>query len=275
MPQVDVVISGGAVEGVCTATGFLRAVVDDLGHKVVCGAANSAGALVLGAHAAGVTPKKIEKVVLETDFTRFVSKPRWWQLIRIWKVLRRGWLSDGKKLDTFLQELTEGKTFKDANFDVRLVGSNYTNYSWKAFHKGNLPNMPIWKAMRISSSLPGAFKPVWFGGALWCDGGVRRHYPVDLVPPSKRPFYGWLLGSTSSKPVKVDSRPGAVGTITDYIDQATDATIESSLDLAERKPITVEYDDAYVGTFDFGLPREEKERLINLARKMTVRKLRK
>lgn len=274
MAKVDLVISGGSVEGICTATGFLRAVVDDLGHEVACGAGNSAGGIVLACHASGMSPAEIEKVVLETDFRSFVSVPSWWNVVGAAKALRRGWLSDGNALSRFLESSTKAKKLKDAAFDLRLVGSNFTRYRLEEFHKGNRPEMPVWLAARITACLPMAFKPVEFEDCLWYDGGVRRHYPVDAVPPSDRPFYGWLLGEISPESKEpVETRPGALGVLADLVNQGVDSNVQDAMLLAGRKPVTVSYDDAHVGTFDFGIGIAEKKRLVDLARKMTVEAL--
>jgi predicted acylesterase/phospholipase RssA len=272
--KVDVVISGGSVEGICTATGFLKAVVDDLKHEIVCGAGNSAGGIVLACHASGMTPSDIESAVVAADFASFISVPSWWNIVAELKAFRRGWLSDGSKLEAFLRSLTKDKKLKDASFDVRLAGSNFTRYRAEELHKGTRPEMPLWLASRITSCLPMGFKPVAFEDCLWYDGGVRRHYPVDFVPPSDRPFYGWLLGELSPESSKpVDLRPGALGVLSDFIDQSVDNNVQDAMLLAKRKPVTVAYDDAYVGTFDFGVSTNEKKRLIELARKKTVEAL--
>ncbi len=59
----------------------------------------------------------------------------------------------------------------------------------------------------------------------------------------------------------------------DYVDQAVDANVQAGLRLSCRQPITVSYDDPYVGTVDFDIDREEKERLIAEARRLTNEKL--
>jgi len=271
--EVDLVISGGSVEGICTATGFLRAIVDDLGHKVAAAAGNSAGAVVLSCHAAGKTPREIEEAVLNTDFGSFVRVPAWWEFWG-WKAfLRRGWLSDGEDFLKLLERMTDGKKMKDAAFDLHVVGSDFTHYKLGVFNRESDPEMRLALAARISACLPGAFKPVRYGDAVWYDGGVRRHYPVDKVPESDRPFYGWLVGSLEYGSVPVETRPGILGTLMDYVEQAVDANVQAGLRLSCRQPITVSYDDPYVGTMDFDIDFEEKKRLIELARQKTVETL--
>lgn len=274
MAKVDLAISGGSVEGLCTATGFLRAVVEDLGHEVASAAGNSAGGVVLGLHASGLSPAEIQAIVLETDFSSYVSVPSWWNLPAVVRWYRRGWLSDGSAFEALLRKATKGKVFKDATFDLHVAGSNFTRYKADGFCRATRPDMPLWLAMRITSCMPGAFKPVAFEGCLWYDGGVRRHYPVDLVPASDRPFYGWLVGEISHESAKpVETRPGLVGVFSDYVDHCTDNNVQDAIALSGRRPVTISYDDARVGTLDFSIGSAEKRRLVDLARKMTVEAL--
>lgn len=276
--KIDVVISGGSVEGICTSTGFLKAVVDDLGHKIIAGAGNSAGGIVLGAYASGLTVSEIERSVIETDFTKLVSMPKWYQAIEIWRVFRRGWLSDGKAFDEFLAKITNNKLMSDANFDLYIVGSDFTSRSLAVFSKKTESDMPLWIAMRITSCMPGAFKPVTYRGHVFYDGGVRRHYPIDILPISDRPLYGYLLGHDEHRSkVEVDTRPGLLNTLGDYIDNAVDANVHDAVhrsrDIKMRKDVTIAYDDVKVGSFDFGISADEKIRLIQTARQTTLDKL--
>lgn len=274
MAKIDVVISGGSVEGLCTGAGFLKAITSDLKHEIVSAAGNSAGGVILGLYASGLHPDTIIEDILETDFSRFVSMPSWWELTKWTRFIRRGWLSDGNDFLIFLSQLTKGKLMRDAAFDLHIAGSDFTHYKLADINKVGWPEMPIALAMRITSCLPGAFKPVQYAGVLWFDGGVRRHYPVDLIPESNRLLCGWLVGSLengSSGPV--ESRPGVFGLLGDYIDQAVDANTQDGIRLCRRPIKTVSYDDAYVGTHNFDIPRAEKQRLIDLARAKTVQGL--
>jgi hypothetical protein len=74
-----------------------------------------------------------------------------------------------------------------------------------------------------------------------------------------------------SQPVPL--RKGVLGLLADFIDQSVDNNVQDSIHISARDPVTVAYDDAYVGTFDFAMARSEKERLIELARQKTLQKL--
>lgn len=280
--EVDIAISGGSVEGICAATGFLKAIETDLKHTIKAAAGNSAGGLILCLRASGRDIAWIEKFVLETDFSRFISLPKVWQVWRLVSLFKKGWLSDGLELERALQEATSLRTMREARFDLYVVGSDFTTEDLATFSPLMTPDIPLWLAARITSCLPVGFKPVGYEGRLYYDGGVRRHYPIDSLPYSPRPLIGYLVGhkhkSVPKGDPKTDLEPGLFGTLGAYIDNATDANVHDALKVSRqvkgRSDITIAYDDAKIGTFDFGMSGADKLRIIETARTMTVQAVR-
>src|SRR5690606_24036770 len=43
------------------------------------------------------------------------------------------------------------------------------------------PDMPIWQAVRITMSFPGAFKAVDYNGEVFVDGGLKDNLPIQPV----------------------------------------------------------------------------------------------
>lgn len=269
--EVDVCISGGSVEGICTSVGFLKALISDLGFRIISASGNSAGGMILCIYAATREIYKVEEIILSTKFERYISIPSWWNVIQSWRVVRRGWLSNGKKLLKFLKKVTDNKSFDGVDLDLHIVGSNLSRNRLEIFNSSMYPEMPLAVAARITGSLPGGFKPVRYCSDTYWDGGPRRHYPIDCLPQSDRPLYGYLTGKIKEADWKeVDKRPGIFGTIGGFIDDAIDANVKGSVSEVSRPHLTIPYDDVNVGTFDFAVSRDEKERLIEAARKKTV-----
>lgn len=264
--EVDVVISGGSVEGICDATGFLKALTKDLGLKIASGAGTSAGAIILGAHAAGLDADTIEELVAHAKFSNWVSIPRWYNFIRIGKTIKNGWLSDGENLLTYLGELTKHKRFRDARFDVHLAGTDMNAAKVRDFNKASDPDMPLALAMRISCSVPGCFKPPEYDGSVWYDGSIRSHYPAELVPVSDRPFYGFLASHVGDG--KIRTLNGPFGMLMKLIDNTLDVNIKYSNQIALRRPITV----LHTGQADHGwrVSRAERSAMIEAARVATI-----
>lgn len=91
----------------------------------------------------------------------------------------------GKPNITFreLEALTKipGGHFKG----LTLTGSNLTLGKLEYYNARLTPDMPIVDAMRISASVPGAFKPVIMDGQVKVDGGLLENLP-DVF--NKKPY---------------------------------------------------------------------------------------
>lgn len=269
--EIDVVISGGSIEGLCDATGFLKALTVDLGHKVVSAAGASAGGIILSGFASGRPIDEIERIIVSTDIGRLVKIPKIWQIYKIIKAFNRGWVSDGAALENLMGVMTGFKTMSDIEVDLHLAASDFTNGTLVDFCKEYDPTMPLHRAMRITSCVPGLFKQVEFNGIQWYDGSIRSYFPIELLPPSERPCYGFV-----SQPVDArtfSEKISTYGVLAGLINHSVDANIRSSIRLSGKKPIMIHHKDAHVGTYDFSISSDEKVRLIESARKATLAKI--
>lgn len=269
--DIDVVISGGSIEGICDATGFLKALTLDLGHTIISGAGTSAGGIILAGFASGRPIEEIEKIVVGTDIGRLVKIPKLWQLIKIWKAFHRGWVCDGVALEGLMGCMTGYKTFNDSVIDLHIAASDFTNSTLVDLCKDYEPTMPLHRAMRITSCVPGLFKPVAYNNITWYDGSVRSYFPIELLPPSQRPTYGYISQSLDSR--TLGEKLSTYGVLAGLVNQSTDANIRSSIRLSGRHPTLVSHRDNHVGTYDFGISSIEKQRLIESARQATLRRL--
>lgn len=269
--EIDVVISGGSIEGICDATGFLKALTVDLGHKVVSAAGASAGGIILAGFASGRPIEEIEKIVVGTDIGRLVKIPKIWQFWRIWKSFNRGWVSDGDALESLMGCMTGYKTMNDVQFDLHIAASDFTNNTLVDFCKAYDPTMPLHKAMRITSCVPGLFKPVEHNGSTWYDGSIRSYFPIELLPPSDRPTFGFVSQPLDAR--SISERLSTYGVLAGLVNHSVDANIRSSIRLSGRRPTLISHKDTHVGTYDFGISTAEKQRLIESARQATIRRL--
>jgi predicted acylesterase/phospholipase RssA len=269
--DIDVVISGGSINGICDAIGFLKAITVDLGYHITAGSAASAGGIILGAYASGRPIAEIEEVVVNTNIKKLLQIPKRYNVFAIWRAFTEGWICDGELLERLMERLTYKKTIKELDFDLHIVGSDFTHNTLHDFNKISDPDMMVSKAMRITSGVPGLFKPVDYGGIIWFDGSIRSYFPVEILPLSPRPIYGFV----SNKIDRYNMKPklGAYGVLAGLIDHSVDANIQHSIQVSGRKPITITHNDRYVGTYDFGLPPVEKQKLIEAARQATLKKL--
>ena len=271
MAEVDVVISGGSINGICDAVGFLKALTIDLGHKVIAGSAASAGGIILGAFASGRPVSEIEAMVLETDIAKLLQIPKWYNVRTIWRAFTEGWICDGQLLERLMERMTYKKTFKECDIDLYIAGSDFSHNTLYSFNKNSDPDMPVSKAMRITCGIPGLFKPVEYAGTVWYDGSIRSYFPVEILPISPRPIYGFVSNKIDRSRMK--PKYGAYGVLAGMIDHSVDANIQHSIQVSGRKPVTISHNDKYVGTYDFGIKASTKRELIEAAREATIKKL--
>jgi predicted acylesterase/phospholipase RssA len=270
--DIDIVISGGSVEGLCDAAGFIKALTKDLNFTIKTAAASSAGAIVLGALSAGRTIDEIEDIILNVKFTNWVSIPKWYNVIKICKAIKNGYLSDGESLYSYLSWLTKNKTFNEGLIELHVSGTDVNNGIARDFNSINDKDMTIATALRISSSVPGCFKPQTYDGKQWFDGSIRSHYPVEMVPMSDRPLYGFVASHFNTiKEQRIRSMSGFFGTIMKLIDNSLDINVRYSSTMAKRQPHTV----YHTGNISHGwsISKEDRKKLIENARISTIRSI--
>lgn len=270
--EVDVVISGGSIEGICDAVGFIKALTQDLGFTIASGAAASAGAVVLGVHAAGHDARSLEQTVLNAKFSQWISVPRWYNFIKIYKAMSNGWLSDGEAMYNYMGDLTLHKDFKDINMDLHIVGTDVQNSEVRDFNKSSDPDMSLATAMRISSAVPGCFKPPVYDNKEYLDGSIRSHYPAEMVPVSNRPFYGFLASHVGVVSQKMHSLKGLFGMVMKIVDNSLDINVRYSTQMAPRRPITVCH-NGKDSTEGWKSTRSDRVRMIESARIATIEKI--
>jgi NTE family protein len=249
-------MSGGSAKGVIEAAGVLNALFER-GNVVEIGAGTSAGGIILGALAAGRSPKDIRNMAIEMDFSKFISTG----FFALTRAVFKGCLSDGKALLKFFTELTEGKKFRDAGFDVRIVGSDYSNGRVEVFQKETHPEMPLALAMRITSAMPLAFSAVEYNGKWYKDGGVYAHVPVEA---SKEPLRTVIFAQASppeAKPKGWSADAGIIHEVERTLDLLVDANVDEEMQKAPPGAVRIYSDALGFSTFKFSFTRAEKERL--------------
>jgi len=254
---VDLVVSGGSIEGICRGIGFLKAVLGK-GYSVDTCVGNSAGSLVLGMWACGKSTTELESWLSEVQFTKYVNT-KWFSKLRF---LFKGHLSNGKKYLKMLREQTHYKCFKDLDINLRCVGWNKNRKRLEVFDKTRTPNMEVALAIRISTSLPGGFRYVHYQGDWYADGGIEAHYPIHYLS-GERNTLGLLLGHEDVYRTEVNPDAGILSILEDTISDLVDANVHYSEKLAPTNVKTWAMDDSKVGTFDFNLDVAKRKQLVD------------
>jgi NTE family protein len=196
-PRIALALSGGGARG-SAHIGVLE-VLEDLRVPVDCIAGTSAGSIIGGLYAAGLSPEEIHAVFNSIDWDKaFSDRPSRRTRSFRRKVddatflpnlefgVRNGALQlprgvvAGQNISTALKtaalRATFVREFDDLRIPFRAVTTDITTGEMVVIDEGDLA-----RAMRASMSVPGIFAPVEVSGRLLVDGGLVRNVPVDVA----------------------------------------------------------------------------------------------
>ena len=159
--QVGLVLGGGAALGAAHA-GVLQA-LDQAGVYCTVVVGTSAGALIGGAYAAGLTGSQITELVLTAQWSEFAR----------WNLNRRMGLLDSNPLEQSIEKYVGTRQIEDLG---RRFGA--LAFDVLAREPVLLDAGPLAVALRASSAVPGLFPPVRVEGRLLVDGAVYDNIPV-------------------------------------------------------------------------------------------------
>jgi len=196
-PRVGLVLSGGGARGMAHI-GVLK-VLEEMRVPIDCIAGVSAGAIVGGLYAAGLSTAELEKLVTSLSWNEaFMDTPpvdemafRRKEDSQKYKLdidlgyrdgrftVPRG-LIQGQNLNLLLKQqlarVLEVRDFDRLSIPFRVVASDITTGEEVVLGSGDLA-----EAIRASLSIPGVFAPVEIDGRLLVDGGVANNLPVNVV----------------------------------------------------------------------------------------------
>lgn len=162
MKKIGLALSGGGARGFAHV-GVLKA-LSDIEFDVITG--TSAGSIVGGALASGMTVDEIEAMARKTKF-RHVLRP---------SLSPRGLFSNAR-LGNFL-----GSHFPVTNFEETAIPFAAVSYNISSGKEAIRNSGDMLEAIRASCAVPGLFTPVRDGnGDLHVDGGVTAVMPVRLA----------------------------------------------------------------------------------------------
>lgn len=161
--KIGLALSGGSVRG-AAHLGVLE-VLEREGVRPDFVAGTSAGSVVGALYCAGLPLDELR---------RLGSDIRWTKLGRITRP-RLG-IFDISRLEGYLDELIEGRTFDQLSIPFAAVAVDILHGQMVVLHEGSVS-----RAVRASCSLPGTFTPLEDGDRLLVDGGLINNLPVSVV----------------------------------------------------------------------------------------------
>jgi NTE family protein len=208
MPIRNLVFQGGGVKGIAYV-----GVLDALERAGVLAtvtrvAGTSAGAITSARVACGASAADLSDALSHTSFRSFADG-RGGPFLEVARIFERGYgVHPGLTIGDWLQQrigaVTERLTGtarpritlgalralaaeRGAPFrDLYVISTNLVEQRAQVLSADTTPALPVWRAVRMSLSIPFFFASVEQDGAFWADGAVSWNYPIDLFDGARR-----------------------------------------------------------------------------------------
>ncbi len=281
-------LSGGSVRG-AAHVGVLKCLHEnDIFPSVVSGA--SAGSIVAGLYASGLTPADLERVALSLKASQIVDihSPLaiFASMARVLaeavgastSVLKRApcGIIRGTKLEQFLRQSGMARSFEDMVLPCVVAATQLDNGRQVIFtdrrtaevlkrryrlrRSRTVVEMDVEPAAAVaaSCSIPGVFTPRWIGGMQLVDGGVKDNLPLEPLDMLRcDSIIGVNLGYSGERREGVDNIAEVVSQSVDIMAAQSVGLICESLALKYRNRfVRVEPKIYDVGLFEIGRIRE-------------------
>lgn len=201
------IMSGGGIKGI-SHLGALYA-LQQLHYldNIEMFSGTSIGGLISILYVIGYTPAKLYEFIKLFD----MSKTR---DISITNIFQKFGLDSGAKLETVFKKmimkasLTENITLKEL-FDLKkkkiIITTVCVNTEEICYiSHDNFPDLPVYLAMRMTSSIPGYYCPVEYKGYIYIDGALIDNYPHKPFKDNLQDAIGLLLidAKTTTEKIK-------------------------------------------------------------------------
>jgi NTE family protein len=303
----NLVFEGGGVKGIAYVGALQVLQARALLGSVENVAGTSAGAITAALVAVGATADEMNAILGSTDFASFMDGRGWiirdamrlfesygvhpgdvfeqWCRQQIGTLTQRA-LGEARPDLTFaqLEALAEREPGRFRKLFV--VTTNLTSQLPEVFSAKTRPDVPLWRAVRMSMSIPLFFEAVQFEQGLYVDGGVSWNYPIDLfdgvtrqpvlgrpaVPPEVgvcSETLGFYLGTQQQidaarqnwkpLPVSITDMKSYAQALFNFMMKTANLLHVDEVTLGR----TVFIDNAGIGTTDFSLSDAQKQQLVD------------
>jgi len=177
--NIDVILTSSGVR----APVFVGALqgLEQKGYKINRIAGTSGGAVVAAAYALGKTVEEMQKLSESIPYSSFRDF-RWRNFIS----LTNPSVYSGEGLNNYLQAIFGDAKLKDFKIDCRITVVSIVGRKRILLNRENYPELPVWKAVRMSSTIPFIFPYLELEGVPVTDGGLDIR-TEDIFPDRVRP----------------------------------------------------------------------------------------
>lgn len=164
-PKIGIALAGGAARGIAHL-GVLYA-LKNLGLPIDYAAGTSAGAIAGAALAAGIDLDVLWDIVMERD---------WWFMLNPGVFEGRGGVLSSIGIERWVERWLGDRDFSELEIPLAMVATDLVTGRRVLLNQGKVA-----RAARISSTVPGLYRPIFSQGQVLADGGMVCNLPVDVV----------------------------------------------------------------------------------------------
>ena len=163
--NIDVVLSSSGVRAPCFI-GALEA-IQDKGYDISRIAGTSGGAIVAAAFSLGFSIQEMLEIAQNIPYPEFRD-------FRIWNLFspKNPSIYTGKALDRFYKSIFKDTQLKDFKIDCYISVVTIVGRQRIILSKNTHPDLPVWEAVRMSSTIPFIFPYRSLNGIPVTDGAL-------------------------------------------------------------------------------------------------------
>ncbi|MDR0288219.1 MAG: patatin-like phospholipase family protein [Clostridiales bacterium] len=194
--KIGLSLSGGGIKG-AAHIGVLRA-LEEAGIKINCISGASAGSIVAMLYSIGIDSYGIEEIfkqycnkeIFDYDYIGILKVPLQWMVKK--HIYLSGFIK-GDRLKKAFKDICISKgcvnisntkiplaiSSVDINTTQTVMFVTYEKIFKNTKDKIYISNVPLWEAVRASIAFPTVFKPSYFMGYYFSDGGITENMPTQ------------------------------------------------------------------------------------------------
>jgi len=151
------------------------------GYNIKRIAGTSGGAIIAAAFSLGKSPEEMRDLAQSIPYAKF----RDFRINNLLSV-RNPSVYSGKELDSYYKDLFGEATLKDFVIDCKISVVTIVGRKRILLDRESYPDLPVWKAVRMSSTIPFIFPYLSLGETPVTDGGLDIR-TGDIFPDKKHP----------------------------------------------------------------------------------------
>lgn len=176
--EIDLVLASSGTRAPCFI-GALNAILEK-GYNIRRIAGFSGGAIIAAGFALGMSIEELKALAPTTPYDKF----------RDFKIKNLCSISNpsvytGKPLDAFYQRVFGEATLKDFKIDCRIAVVTIIGRERILLTRDTHPDLPVWEAVRMSSTIPFIFPYMELDGVAVTDGALVTNM-FDVFPENER-----------------------------------------------------------------------------------------